>query len=207
MRIAAVLLLLLVLPACWGPRLFMPREHVAAVGPDGDPAALYVVAVTTDASQPARTGEVRIWSHGARALFTEDDREIVELYVGFELENNCDVPLRLDLASVTCEQLAIDGVVHGPLQPKAFSGDGEARPRTTTRVDVVFEPPAEAPQRIDGFSIRFVVRAGSDEAAREALVQVTPFGPYEPYDPYYHDPWGPYWGFGFGVGWSSHHCH
>lgn len=204
MRAAAFLPPLLLLGACWGPRYFAPRESVAATGPDGDLAAQY--AVVGDPGQPLPAGEVRIWSHGARALFTEDNREIVELHVGFELENNSDQDLQLDLASVTCEELAVDGVRQGPLLPQQYSGDGLAPPKTTSRVDLVFEPVgADAPHDIDGFSVRFVVRAGGGESAREALVQVTPFGPFDP-NPYPYDPyWG--WGFGVGVGWSHHHCH
>lgn len=201
---AAVVLPLLALGACWGPRYFAPREHVAATGPEGDLAAIYVV--TGDGAQQPRAGEVRVWSHGARALYTDDDREIVELHVGFELENNSDQPLQLDLASVSCEELAIDGVRRGPLAPQRYTGDGLAPPKTTSRVDLVFEPGADAPYEIDGFSVRFVVRAGAGESSREALAQVTPFGPYDPY-PYYSDPYWGGWGWGIGFGWSYHHHH
>lgn len=184
---------------CWSPRAFAPREHVDAHAPDGTPAALYSIPLAPE--QPA-TAEVRVWCSGAEARFTDDDREVVELFVSFELENNGAESLQLDLGSVQCEQLLVDGATRPALAPSTIAGDGSAPPATTARVDLVFEPAVDAPRDIDAFAVRFVVRAGE----REVLQQVTPFGPWVrrvAHDPYW-DGWG--WGFGFGLG-SHWHWH
>ncbi len=192
---------LLVLAAgCWNPRYFAPREHVAASAPGGHAAALYVVPAAPDATG---AGELRVWSRGAKARFTDDDREVVELHVGFELENNGSAPLQLDLGAVVCEDLMLDGLLQQPLAPLRIDGDGAAPPGTTARVDLTFEPPADAPRDVDGFAVRFVVLSGD----HVVLQQVTPFGiAARRYD---DDRWGPTWGwgFGFGLGWHGHHWH
>ena len=197
MRAIAIVPLLFSVAACWSPRYFAPREHVDAQGPDGYPAALYPIVPTDPAT--ASTAEARVWSHGSQARFTDDDREVVELHIGFELENNSKEPLRLDLGPLACEDLMIDGVLHVPLSPIRLEGDGVAAPGTTARVDAVFEPPAAVPRDVDSFAVRFVVRAGE----REVLHQVTPFGPYvRPVPEDRH--WGGF-GFGFGMGFHSSH--
>jgi hypothetical protein len=196
MRSLCLLLLALPFAACWSPRYFTPRENVDATAPDGAPAAQYIV------SAPA--AEVRVWSSGAKARFTDDDREIVELHVGFELENNGQVPLQLDLGTVTCDELLLDGVLQPSLQPLRIQGDGTAGPGATARVDLTFEPATTVPRDIDSFAIRFVVRDGE----QVALQQSTPFQPWvRNYDGYHDRFWGG-WGWGFGLGFGSHwHCH
>ena len=198
---------LLALPACWSPRAFTPRERVDAVGPGGVPAALYPIAGAA-ADQPS-TAEVRVWSAGARARYADDDREITELHVGFEIENNGAAPLQLDLGALVCEDLMIDGLLQEPLAPVRMDGDGTAGPGKTARVDVLFEPATTHPRDIETFRVRFVVRDG----AREALRQVVPFGPWvRPLDgdPYWQASWGwgwgphPAYGPGFGWGWRSY---
>lgn len=190
--------LLPLLAGCYGPRWFAPREHRNGTGPDGQPAALYTIAV----GPGPQVAEVRVWSAGARARFTDDDREIVELHVGFELENNGPEPLRLDVPALVCEDLSIDGLLQPPLPPSRVQGDGRALPGSTARVDAWFEPAADAPRDIDGFAVRFAVRAGD----AEVLLQGTPFAPWVReyrYDPY-PGWWGPFgWGFGFGY-WHGH---
>jgi hypothetical protein len=195
---------LLALPgaACWSPRYFTPRENVDATAPDGTPAAQYTVPAPAGATPPA--AEVRVWSGGAQARFTDDDREIVELHVGFELENNGQVPLQLDLGTVACEELLLDGVLQPTLQPLRIQGDGTAPPGATARVDLTFEPATTVPRDVDRFAIRFVVREGE----QPVLQQSTPFQPWvRNYDDYHHRFWGG-WGWGFGLGFGSHwHCH
>ncbi|MFN9757184.1 MAG: hypothetical protein ACK58X_12290, partial [Planctomycetota bacterium] len=197
MRRAAMFAVLLALPACWSPRAFTPRERVDSQGPGGVPAALYTVPAATAGG--ASTAEVRVWSHGAKARFTDDDREIVELHVGFDLENNAaadggPAPLRLDVEAIVVEELLLDGVLQRPLQPVRVQGDGVAATGQTARVDVLFEPATTKPRDIDSFRVRFVVRDGE----RVALQQVVPFGPWtrglddDPYwRGYYAWGWGP----------------
>lgn len=206
------LLLLLLLPsaACWSPQSFAPRERMDAEGPGGVPAALYPIpAARADAPS---TAEVRVWSHGAQARFTADDREITELHIGFELENNGGAPLQLDLGAVTCEELMLDGLLQPVLQPVRMEGNGTALPGQTARVDVLFEPATTHPRDITTFRIRFVVREGDPASEREALRQVVPFGPWtrpREYDPYWSGAYGWGWGWGWnagygpGFGWSS----
>lgn len=194
--------LLIVVPlvlasACWNPRYFTPRERVDAYGPDREPAASYVVPATA-AGAPS-VAEVRVWSRGARARFTADDREVVELHVGFEVENNGAEALQLDLQAVALEDLMIDGVLQPPQVPLRSQGDGLASGGQTARVDLLFEVAADRPSEIDGFAVRFVVKAGD----RVALPQVTPFVPWFrslPEEPYR----GGFWGFGVGFGWHHH---
>src|SRR6185369_3936734 len=106
---------------CWSPRYFAPREYMGAAGPDGSPAALYQVPA---AAGVLPSGEVRVWSRGAGARFTDDNREVVELHVGFEVENNSEQPLQLDVDTVAVEAMTIDGVAQPPLQPLRIAGDG-----------------------------------------------------------------------------------
>ncbi|MCA3009592.1 MAG: hypothetical protein INH34_14555 [Phycisphaerales bacterium] len=208
MRRAAVFAVLLALPACWSSQSFTPRERLDAQGPGGVPAALYTVPAA-EAGGPS-TAEVRVWSHGAKARYADDDREIVELHVGFELENNASPggaagPLRLDLDAIACEELQLDGVLQPPLKPVRVQGDGVAAPGQTARVDLLFEPATTKPRDLDSFRIRFAVRDGE----RAALQQVVPFGPWtrnlddDPYwRGYYAWGWGPGWGPGWGSAWG-----
>jgi hypothetical protein len=186
------------LAGCWSPRHFAPREHVAAVAPDGSAAASYTVPDPAGALPAA--GELRIWSRGASARYADGDREVVELHVGFELENNSAEPLQLDLSTVVLEGLVVDGAVQPPPEPLRIDGDGTARAAATARVDLTWELPAHKPRAVDGFAVRFAVRAGN----AVVLQQLTPFGVVvrDP-DPY----WGPAWSVGFGVGWHAHHWH
>jgi hypothetical protein len=201
-RLLSLLPLLALCAGCWNPRYFAPREHVAASGPDGSAAALYTVPAGT-ANAPA-AGELRVWSRGARARFTDDDREIVELHVGFELENNGAEPLQLDPGTIVCEDLMVDGLLQPPLAPVRIDGDGAASPGATARVDLTFEAPTNKPRDVDSFAVRFQVRSGE----HTLLQQVTPFGvAVRRVDD--RDYWGPGWGWGlgFGLGWHGHHWH
>jgi len=179
---------------CWSPRYFAPRENRSAVGPDGDLAAAYAIESVTE---PPVRAELRVWSHGARARFTEDD-EVVDLHVGFEVENNGEQTLELDAASLACEELVVDGVLQPPLAPYEVTGAGLAPPGTTARIDAVFRPPTTQPSRVDGFAVRFAVRAGDDTV----LTQSTPFAPDNGRWRYhgYYASWG--WGWG-GWGWGG----
>ena len=199
---ALAALLLSTFAACWSPRYFAPREYVGATSPDGSPAALYQVPGAAGAVSSA---EVRVWSRGASAEFAADSREVVEVHVGFEVENNGEEPLQLDLGTVVLEAMTIDGVLQPPLSPLRIVGDGTAAPRTTARVDLWYEPAAPKPRAVDAFSVRFVLRAGD----RVALQQVTPFGAWTYaayYDPYWSS-WGWSWGWGFSGGVACHHHH
>ncbi|MGB3969293.1 MAG: hypothetical protein WBO45_21345 [Planctomycetota bacterium] len=196
MRVLVLVPLLLVHTACWSARAFMPREHVDGSGPQGQPAALYVI---DDLATQRPVAELRVWSGGAAAMFTDDDKEIVELHLGFELENNGSTPLQLDLGSIVCEGLRLDDQEQQALNPTHLDGDGIAPPSATVRVDAIFEPGTTVPADIGSFAVRFQVLAGE----HAVLTQVTPFVPWR--RP--HDDWGPPWGFGFGFGFGFHHHH
>lgn len=200
MRALALLPFLFAAAGCWQNRYFTPRENVAGTGPDGQPAAIYTLVEQAGAAPFA---EVRVWSDGASARFTEDDREVVELRVAFEVENNSEQPLRLDLASLACEDVMLDGVLQPTMVPAGVTGDGVAAPRTTARIDVVFEPATTRPRDLDSFAVRWVMMEGE----RKLLTQVTPFAPWvrPAADRGYWAPWG--FGFGFGLGWHHSHWH
>ncbi|MBL8753287.1 MAG: hypothetical protein JNK15_08305 [Planctomycetes bacterium] len=184
---------LLALAACWQPRYFTPREHVGGTGPAGQPAAIYPLpGEGATAAQPA---EVRVWSAGAKARYADDDREVVELQIGLELENNGPNLLVLDPQDLVCEELMIDGVLQPKQTPVRVDGMGIAEPGATARVDAVFELPTTRPRTVDSFAVKFVVRI----ADRVVLQQTTPFVPFvrqaDPDRAY----WVPMWGFGFGM--------
>ncbi|MFN3242098.1 MAG: hypothetical protein ACE37K_11345 [Planctomycetota bacterium] len=195
--------LLALTAGCWQPRYFAPRENLTGTSPEGRGAAVYQV----ERDEDARTrGEVRIWSDGAQARFTDDDQEVVDLHVAFEVENNGEVPLELDVDSIRVEELFVDGYLKDPLLPQAVAGRPRAEPGTTTRVDLVFRPPTTYPSDVDSFDVRFAVRDGVG-----AVGQVTPFAPAQQLrgryrDRYWNDPfwgggfWGPGWGWGYGWG-------
>lgn len=134
--------LLLLAAGCWQPRYFAPRENRNGTSPDGDAAAIYALPPV---SGVASAGEVRVWSHGARAHYIENDTEVVDLHVGFELENNGSVPLALDASVLACEELFVDGLLQAPLAPHTIQGRVEALPGGTVRVDLVFRPPTTVP--------------------------------------------------------------
>jgi hypothetical protein len=205
MRFLLLLPLLFVHAACWGPRYFSPREHQDGTSPSGHPAAVYALPAAT--AGVAELGELRLWSAGTRARYDEAGEERIELHIGFELENNSDEPLQLDLASIRCEELVVDDLLQPPLPHQLVEGTGLALPGSTVRVDCLYLPPAEVPSDVDSFSIRFVVRAGD----RVVLQQVTPFGPQtrsmaafrdDPYFYAWNSRWGPGWGPGWAVGWG-----
>jgi hypothetical protein len=203
MRLLAAAVLLLC-TACWNPRYFAPREYADATGPGGMPAANYAIAPGTADGQP--TAELRVWSRGAKARFTDDDREVVELHVGFELENNGAVPLQLDLGSIVCEELMLDDELQPHLVPVRLDGDGTALPNSIARVDAIFEPATTHPSDIDGFAVRF--RVGGDGGV--VLQQLTPFDPWwrsRGRDRASDWGWGWGWGFGLGIGLAHPHWH
>ena len=188
--------LLAITAGCWQPRYFTPRENLSGSGPDGSSAAVYVVDTGDSASSNA---EVRVWSQGAEARFTDDDSEVVDLHVGFELENNSQQAIALDVDALTCEELIVDGLLQEPIGPQEVSGSGFAPPGTTTRVDVVFRPPTTIPRSVDAFTVRFAVRSEQDQV----LSQATPFAPAARhfnnyYGGAYFGPWGPWGGYRYG---------
>lgn len=218
---ALLVLPLLCTAACWQPRYFMPRENVQGVGPDGEPAAVYLLPeAAPEAAAPAaaatsevNASELRLWSLGAVARYDEHAAEVVELRLGFELENHAATPLRLDLEALRCEGLVVDGALLPPLAADHWAGDGLALPGTTTRVEATFRPAAPVPRAIESFAVRWRVLRGDGSA----MSQVTPFGPLRRLHPapypagYYHGfyeypglYWGPTFGFGWGVGWHYH---
>ena len=121
-------LLLLLTAGCWQARYFTPRENLNGTGPDGRPAALY--KVQEDAATQSQ-GDVRIWSAGAKARFVEDDKEVVELHVGFEIENTGKVPLELVVDSLALEELFVDGYLQDVMAPNSTNGSGLAAPGST----------------------------------------------------------------------------
>jgi len=207
MRGLLCLPLLLLTVGCWQPRYFTPRENLNGTGPDGEPAALYQVR-NDDAAQSK--GEVRIWSGGAKARYIEADQEVVDLHVGFEIENTGAAPLELELDSLSLEELFVDGYLQAVQPPVTVSGSGQAAPGSTARVDVTFRPATTYPSEVDSFSVRFVMR----DAAGNQVGQVTPFVPALQWrqvrtvnDPLYGAyGWGAYgWGGYYGAygGWGG----
>ena len=154
---------------------------------------------------------------------TPTDQEVVDLHVAIELENNGKAPLELDVGSLKVEELYLDGLLQDELQPASVSGQPLVEPGSTSRVDVVFQPPTTYPSDIDSFGVRFAVRDGSGAV----VGQMTPFAPAPPRgvygDPYWRDPYwgGAYWGggpygaygpwgwsgsWGWSVGWGGLRC-
>ena len=174
MRGLLVVPLLLLAAGCWQPRYFVPRENLNGTGPDGDVSAVYAVR---DRGDGTSQGEVRLWSAGAKAHYAEDDSEVVDLRIGFELENTSDAPFELDVAEVRVEDLYLDGYLQDYLAPHSITGTAKAAPGTTTRVDMVFRPATTYPSDIDSFSVRFAVR----DAKGQRVGQVTPFVPGNPW--------------------------
>ncbi|MCK5940591.1 MAG: hypothetical protein KAI24_01380 [Planctomycetes bacterium] len=199
MRALLWLPLLALTAGCWQPRYFAPRENVSATSPEGFDAAAYRIG--RDGDQRVR-GELRVWSGGAAARFTDDGVEVVDLKVSFELENNGEVPLELDPESVRIEELMVDGYLQEPLSPESRSGDHRAVPGSIARLDFVFRPPTTYPARIESFDLRFELHDGVGKVG-----QVTPFAPVRRSrarfddDPYWGAGawgWGGYWGWGYG---------
>lgn len=221
MRWLPLALLVVSTAACWQPRYFAPRENRNGSGPDGEAAASYDIKVD---GRTDTKGELRVWSSGAKARFTDDDQEVVDLRIGFELENNGETAIELDTESVRCEELIVDGKLQEPLAPLEVIGSGFATPGTTSRIDVVFRPPTVRPRDIDGFAVRFALR---DDRGGE-VNQSTPFapavrqyrngvggwygsfgwyglgGPYGAWGPY--GGFGPYGGWGWGYGYRGWRC-
>ena len=79
MRGLLCLPLLVLTAGCWQPRYFTPRENLNGSGPDGSPSAVYQVRHD---EATATKGEVRVWSSGAKARFTDNDDEVVDIILG-----------------------------------------------------------------------------------------------------------------------------
>lgn len=174
MRGLLVVSLSLLSAGCWAPRYFTPRENLNGTGPDGNPSAVYAVR---DGDAAPGQGEVRLWSGGAKVHHDDDDREVVDLHVGFELENTSDAPLEIDVESVELRELFLDGYLQEYLGPHSVTGSAKAAPGQTARVDIVFRPDTTYPSEIDSFSVRFAVRDGKGQR----VGQVTPFVPGNPW--------------------------
>jgi hypothetical protein len=195
-----------VFAACSPARYFAPRENQNGTGPDGHPAAVYPLAGVPSA------GEVRLWSGGAVGVDV-DGEDLVEVHLGFELENTGGEPIAVDPTALQCDDVWVDGLQLAAVPPARIEGATEAAPGRSAVFDVWFQIDAARPGDLDGFSVRFRVVAGG----RELLAQATPFVPYRPYrvwrdDSYwwYGGYWGrPYfwWGPGFGYGWYGPYCH
>ena len=214
MRTLLCLPVLVLTAGCWQPRYFEPRENVTGLSPEGRPAAVY--DLERDQEGVAR-GQVRVWSDGAFARYTETDEEVVDLFVALELENNGQQELQLDLDSLRVEELYLDGYLQPAMAPLSVDGHGRAEPGTTARLDLTFQPSTTFPRDIDSFALRFAVRD------RQGLIsgEVTPFVP-EPLRPigdgaYWGDRYwgGPYWGarpasllgpWRWGYGWRIPRC-
>lgn len=188
----------LLFAACSTQRYFTPRENTNGTGPGGHPAAVYALG------GPPAQGEVRVWSGGAD--FLDGEADVVELHIGFELENTGAEPLAIDTTSLQCTDLWIDDQRSGPLEPVRVSGQFEAAPGASASADAWFRPAAARARDLDAFTLRFTVRSGD----RVVLQQAVPFQPFLAADrwrddhfwyggyggrPYYH--WGPGFGFGF----------
>lgn len=171
--------------AVYAVRDGVSEQVVAGAGAEGaSPVELGTAELSTADLLPAglgqqqsqirqKRGEIRLWSSGAKARYAEHDQEVVDLHVGFELENTSDAPLELDVDSVQVEELFLDGYLQGYIQPHSVTGSGQVAPGTTARVDMVFRPDTTYPSEIDSFSVRFAVRDGKGHR----VGQVTPFVP------------------------------
>lgn len=199
---------------CWQPRYFEPRENVTGLSPEGRPAAVYDLDREQDG---AARGQVRVWSDGAFARYTETDEEVVDLFVSLELENNGQQALQLDVESLRVEELYLDGYLQPAVAPLTVNGNDRAEPGTTARLDLTFQPSTTFPRCIDSFALRFAVRGEQGLVSGE----LTPFVP-EPLRPlgdrgYWGDRYwgGPYWGgrpasllgpWRWGSGWRVPRC-
>lgn len=188
---------------CSTQRYFTPRENVNGTGPGGHPAAVYALGGTPP------SGEVRVWSGGAEVV-AGDAGDAVELHVAFELENTGSEAITVDAGAVQCTDLWLDGQRLPALAPVRLEGQPEAAPGSSAVLQAWFRPAAGRPRDIDGFSLRFSVRAGD----RVLLTQVVPFVPYFARDRWdddrsfwYGGYWGRpyYWGPGFGYGFYGHY--
>ncbi len=187
---------------CSTQRYFTPRENVNGTGPGGHPAAVYALG-----GQPPG-GEVRVWSRGADVV-ESDAGDVVELHVALELENTGSESFGVDAGSVQCTDLWLDGTRLPELAPVRLEGQPEAAPGSSAVLQAWFRPATARPRDIDGFALRFSVRAGD----RVLLTQAVPFVPYVARDRWHDDhffwyggSWGRpyYWGPGFGIGFGWH---
>ncbi len=170
MRGLLCLPLLALTAGCWQPRYFIPRENLNGTGPDGSPSAVYQIRHD---EATVTLGEIRVWSSGAKAYFTDNDVEVVDLHIGFEIENTGKEPLELEVGSLGLEEVFVDGYLKDSLIPLKVKGASTAAPGLTTRVDLVFRPPTTFPRDVDSFSVRFVVR----DSQGNRVGQLTPFVP------------------------------
>lgn len=199
---------------CWQPRYFEPRENLTGLSPEGRPAAVY--EVDRDQEGVAR-GQVRVWSDGAAARYTEDDAEVVDLSVAIELENNGTETLEVDVEGLRIEELFLNGYLQPHLAPADVVGRSRAAPGETARLDLIFQPQATYPADIDSFHLRFAVR----DDGGGVMEQVTPFLPalLRPLSggAYWSDRYwgGAYWGappagfygaWGWSYGWPGVRC-
>ena len=186
-REALVLLWLASAGACVSHRNFSPRENQNGAGPTGRPAAVYTIA------QGDARGEVRLWSAGADVV-DADGASMLELHLGFELENTGQQVLQLAVETLQCEEVVVSEQKRPPCAPVRVVGAPAAAPGTTGRFEAWFRPGPGGPRDLESFAVRFRV----DGPQGEVLQQVVPFVPYVPGGSRYDDPW--YWRSGIGFG-------
>lgn len=179
-----------VLASCATNREFAPRENSNGTSPTGRPAAVYSLLGPAGTASP---GEVRVWSEGAvRGASSENSTsETTWIAIAFELENNSDQPIELDVQSMRIAALDTGTGHLEDLTPVETRGETIAVPGRTSRSEFRFSPgDAVMPRDVAGFEVRWLVHIGP-----ASFRQATPFAPFVPDVPAYWDTW-PYWGFG-----------
>lgn len=141
---------------------FRPRERAVAEAPSGETAAEYVLGTAA-----RRAGELRVWSDGARA-----SKKGCVVRVGFEIENESDRELRLDLDATRLENVEAGGREPRDVpQERVASGRVEIPPDRMGRVDLEYLIEGARPTGVRAFVVRW--RVVDDAGGR--FEQRTPF--------------------------------
>ncbi len=170
---------------------FRPAEKLRAESLDGFPAAEYEVSVGAE-----RWGEVRIWSEGAE-LRSHGGPERTVVIVGFEIENNSEAPLQLDLTETRLRVIRAGESEVVDCQADPLPAEVRAGPHTVHGTRLEFWLPENVrPVDLKAFRVRWVVRGPGQQRYQQhtAFLRAQPV-----YARYYgYHPWRFGYGFWFG---------
>jgi hypothetical protein len=188
------LLLVLLALGCATPQAFVPLAEVRSAAPDGEHgAADYALEPHT---------HVQVWSRGA---FRDDSQGKTEtvVHVGFVLDNQGPVPVRLDEKRLFLEDVGSTEGGFEKLVPVEIDGNAPVAPSGKGQVEAYFTLPQRVwPSDIVGYRVVWALDSGEKTSLQHTVFQSTRFGPrvylaeypYYPYSPWgWYYPWRPYY--------------
>ena len=167
--------------ACVSGRAFVPAEHVTALSPQGRQLA----AEYTIREESRLVAEAKVWTKGATRNASEEDDGATVVYVGFEIQNHTNGPVRLDTKRLFLDDVKIGAGTLTRVPLLRVSGATEIRPGEEGEALAAFRLPSEVwPSELLSYRVAWTLTNGG------VYQQKTPFVAAVTR---YADDWGPYY--------------